>query len=199
MVQDWKAVKPNCYIEFRVYDARRFEILQRFFAPLKTYTQHIEAEPGADDVTMPGRSISSIDDTEQSLLATKEETRARRQFAKPEEWLLALRPQDMSYLGMPLHKDSILTMRAWYGMTRKERREAIKAAPNRDELQMLADFTDMLNRWQDVEYELVDLVQDEPDRATLTYSTFNFPFNGKEALEELLMFFGFLSILDDGC
>ena len=64
---------------------------------------------------------------------------------------------------------------------------------------MLADFTDMLNRWQDVEYELVEIVQDEPDRARLSYSTFKYPFQGKEALEELLMFFGFLSILDDSC
>jgi hypothetical protein len=198
MAQDWKAVKPNCYIEFRIQDERRFEILQRFFAPLKSYTQHIEAEPSADDVTMPGRGASAFDDTEQSLLATKEETRARRQFAKPEEWLLALRPQDMAYLGLPVHKDAILMMRSWYGLTRKERREMIKAAENRDQLQMLADFTDMLNHWQDVEYELVELLQDT-DRAQITYSTFSYPFQGKEALEELLMFFGFLSILDDGC
>ena len=34
MAQDLKAVKPNCYIEFRVYDAKRFEIMQRFFEPL---------------------------------------------------------------------------------------------------------------------------------------------------------------------
>lgn len=199
MAQNGKAVKPNCYIEFRVYDAKRFEILQRFFSPLKTYTQNIEAEPNADDVTMPGRGVSFMDDTDSNRLATKEETHARRQFAKPEEWLLALRPQDMSYLGMPQHKDAILMMRSWYGLSRKERREMIKSAANRDEMQMLADFTDMLNHWQDVEYELVDLAQDEPDRAQITYSTFNFPFNGKEALEELLMFFGFLSILGDSC
>jgi hypothetical protein len=200
MVQDLKVVKPNCYMEFRVYDARRFEIMQRFFEPLKAYTQNIETEPGADDVTMPGRSVNALDDTEQNrLMLAKEETRTRRQFAKPEEWLLALRPQDMTYLGMPQHKDSILTMRAWYGLSRKERRESIKAASNHEELQMLADFTDMLTRWQDVEYELVELVQDEPDRARLTYSSFKFPFQGKEALEEMLMFFGFLSILDDSC
>jgi hypothetical protein len=199
MAQDLKAVKPNCYLEFRVYDAKRFEIMQRFFEPLRAYTQNIETEPSADDVTMPARSASAIEEAEQSLVMAKEETRSRRQFAKPEEWLLALRPQDMSYLGMPQHKDSILTMRAWYGLSRKERRENIKAASNREELQMLADFTDMLNRWQDVEYELVELVQDEPDRARLSYSSFKFPFAGKEALEELLMFFGFLSILDDSC
>lgn len=193
-----EAVKPNCYIEFRIQDIKRFEILQRFFAPLKIYTQHIEAEPNADDVTMPGRGPSAFDDTEQSLLATKEETRARRQFAKPEEWLLALRPQDMNYLGMPMHKDAILMMRSWYGLTRKERREMIKTSENRDQLQMLADFQDMLNHWQDVEYELVELLQDA-DRAQITYSSFKFPFLGKEALEELLMFFGFLSILDDSC
>jgi hypothetical protein len=199
MAQDLKAVKPNCYIEFRVYDAKRFEIMQRFFEPLRAYTQNIDTEPSADDVTMPARSATSIEESEQSLVMAKEETRSRRQFAKPEEWLLALRPQDMSYLGMPQHKDSILTMRAWYGLSRKERRETIKAASNREELQMLADFTDMLNHWQDVEYELVELVQDEPDRARLSYSSFKFPFVGKEALEELLMFFGFLSILDNSC
>jgi hypothetical protein len=199
MAQDLKAVKPNCYIEFRVYDAKRFEIMQRFFEPLRAYTQNIETQPSADDVTMPARTASAIEEAEQSLVMAKEETRQRRQFARPEEWLLALRPQDMTYLGMPQHKDAILTMRAWYGLSRKERRESIKAAPNREELQMLADFTDMLTRWQDVEYELVELVQDEPDRARLSYSTFKYPFQGKEALEELLMFFGFLSILDDSC
>jgi hypothetical protein len=199
MAQDLKAVNPNCYIEFRVYDAKRFEIMQRFFEPLRAYTQNIETQPSADDVTMPARTANAIEEAEQSLVMAKEETRQRRQFAKPEEWLLALRPQDMSYLGMPAHKESILTMRAWYGLSRKERRENIKAASNREELQMLADFTDMLTRWQDVEYELVELVQDQPDRARLNYSTFKYPFQGKEALEELLMFFGFLSILDDSC
>jgi hypothetical protein len=132
-------------------------------------------------------------------IGSSEDTRAHRNFAKPEEWLLALRPQDLKYLGMPSHRESIEAFRSWQGLSRRDKRKAIKADPNGDQLQILDDFGNMLGYWQKVEFELVTCERDESDRASLIYSTYDFPFEGKVALEELLMFFGFLSIINDSC
>lgn len=203
MAQDRQASTPTCYIEFRIHDPERFTLLERFFKPLKEYSQALIAQiNNTDDDTALGRGtlFSSFEETQETLkIGTIEETMARRQFAKPEEWLLAFRPQDLEKLRMPKHAEAIAVMREWQGMTRRERRKAIKAHDNRKQLRGLADFTDMLKYWQDVEFELVSLLQTDPDKGRITYTTFNYPFNGKAALEELLMFFGFLSILKDPC
>jgi hypothetical protein len=192
--------KPNCYIQFRVYDERRFEILLRFFEPLKRYTQNDDEDTPGDVTTSSRTPISHTDPTEESLaFSSIEATRSHRQFAKPAEWLLALRPQDLDYLGMPPHRESIAAFRAWQGLSRREMRKAIKATPNPAQLQILSDFGNMLNYWQNVEFELVDIQREESDRASIIYSTYDFPFEGKAALEELLMFFGFLSIINDSC
>lgn len=174
--------------------------------PLRDYTRQVEPrEAKSDDVTTSGRrpgmgSISPFAETQEVLRFTaKDDTQARRHFAKPAEWLLALRPQDLDFLGMPAHRDSIEAIRGWQGLSRRERRKAIKEHENRRQLRGLADFLDMLKYWQDVEYELVSLKQTDPDKARISYATFDYPFKGKAALEELLMFFGFLSILKDSC
>lgn len=192
--------KPNCYIEFRVYDEQRFELLQRFFEPLKNYTENDDSDAHSDGTTANRTPVSHTDATQESVaFLSSEDTRARRHFAKPEEWLLALRPQDLELLRMPQHRDAIEAFRSWQGLSRREKRKLIKADPNKEQLLVLSDFGNMLRYWQDVEFELVALERDESDRASITYSTFDFPFEGKVALEELLMFFGFLSIINDSC
>lgn len=192
--------KPNCYIEFRVYDEQRYEIFLRFFDPLKRYTQNEDGETASDVTTSSRTPISHEDPTEEHMaFSSSEATRARRQFAKPEEWLLAFRPQDLEYLGMPPHREAIEAFRTWQGLSRREKRKAIKKHPNKEQLLILSDFGNMIKYWQDVEFELVAVERDESDRASIIYSTFDFPFEGKVALEELLMFFGFLSILNDSC
>jgi hypothetical protein len=192
--------KPNCYIEFRVYDEKRFQILQRFFEPLKDYTQNDNSDAHSDTTTANRTPVSHADETQEHIaFSSTEATRARRHFAKPEEWLLALRPQDLELLKMPEHPNAIVAFRSWQGLSRREKRKLIKADPNKEQLQMLSDFGNMLRYWQDVEFELVALKRDESDRASIVYSTFDFPFEGKVALEELLMFFGFLSIINDSC
>ncbi|GAB5490806.1 MAG: hypothetical protein Phog2KO_10210 [Phototrophicaceae bacterium] len=191
-------IKPSCTIEFRVHDPERYSLLERFFQALREYTKSIDRPKPEiqDDVTAVGRGtlLASADD-ETNL----EETIAKKQFSRPEEWLLTLRPQDLEQLNMPNHRESILAIRDWQGLSRRERRKLIKAQENAKVLRNLADFTDMLRYWQDVEYELVALEQTDPDKARIRYTAFDFPFKGKVALEELLMFFGFLSILKDSC
>ena len=195
------SVKPNCYIEFRVIDTKRFEILLRFFDPLKKWTQDMgspaqQMGASADDTIV---ARVNKDDTQESGLVIPEETRQRSNFGKPEEWLLAFRPKDLEYLRMPTHADSIRVLRDWQGLSRRERRRFIREYDEQHQLQQLADFIDMMRHWQDVEYELVACEMHESDRARITYSTFDYPFEGKLALETLLMFFGFFSIIDDGC
>lgn len=205
MAQDRQSSRANCYIEFRIHDPERFMLLERFFQSLRDYTREIEAgEAKSDDVTTsghrPSMGISSFAETQETMRFTgKEDTQARRHFAKPEEWLLALRPQDLDTLHMLPHREAIQAIRSWQGLSRRERRKAIKAHENRRQLRSVADFLDMLKYWQDVEYELVSLKQTDPDKARISYAAFTYPFKGKVALEELLMFFGFLSILKDSC
>jgi hypothetical protein len=204
MTENWLDHKPNCFVEFRVLDKKRFEIFMRFFNPLREWTQNFDAtgpdiDTIEDDATLASHGYAH-DDTQESFgVSAKEETKQRRAFAKPEEWLLAFRPQDLKYLGLPEHVASINTMRSWQGLSRRERRKAIKDDGNTDDLRMLSDFTDMLQHWQDIEYELIECEMHEADRARITYSTFDFPFEGKVALEETLMFFGFFAIVNDSC
>lgn len=194
-----QASNPTCTIEFRVHDPQRYSLLERFFQPLRDYTRNIEPQvPQAqDDITVVGRGqlMSAFSES----TATAEETQGKRQFAKAEEWLLALRPQDLEELNMPAHREAIEAVREWQGLTRRERRKVIKTKDNSTLLRNLADFTDMLRYWQEVEYVLISLEQTDPDKARIHYSAFDYPFTGKAALEELLMFFGFLSILKDTC
>lgn len=203
MTQEWQNSKPNCYVEFRVYDDQRFTILERFFKPLKDYTQKNTSEPASDDATVERLSIPSnpSDATQEAMMLTNptETVANRKQFAKPEEWLLALRPQDIELLGMPQHAVSVVALREWQGLSRRERRKAIKAQDNVEQLRILADFNDMLRYWQDVEYQLIALERIDSDKGRVTYLADDFPFEGKVAIEELLMFFGFLSILKDSC
>ncbi|MGB7341621.1 MAG: hypothetical protein WBC91_22180 [Phototrophicaceae bacterium] len=204
MAQDSQANRPTCYIEFRIHDPERFTLLGRFFTPLREYSQTIDPseQSSYDDVTAQGIGtlLSGFADTQEARqFVSKEDTKTRGHFAKPEEWLLALRPQDLDMLNMPAHRDAILALREWQGLSRRERRKAIKSHENSRQLRGLADFMDMLKYWQDIEFELVELQQTDPDRARIRYRAFSYPFKGKVALEELLMFFGFLSILRDSC
>jgi hypothetical protein len=203
MNENWLEHKPNCFIEFRVNDQQRFEIFMRFFNPLMEWTQNIEATGPAlskvDEDSTLARVGYAKEDTQEHLAIAKEETKERRHFSKPEEWLLAFRPKDLTYLGMPQHAVAVRAMRSWQGLSRRERRNAIKEQGNSDEVRILSDFADMLQYWQDIEFELVDCDMYESDCARITYSTFGFPFEGKNALEEMLMFFGFFSIITDSC
>ncbi|MEL7435521.1 MAG: hypothetical protein AAFN11_16350 [Chloroflexota bacterium] len=194
--------QPHCTIEFRVYDEQRFDVLSRFFMSLRDYSRSLPGQSSLQaDITATRRfsPVSPTDDTQETQTLAAQETRARGNFARPEEWLLALRPQDMAYLGMPDHKASIIAMREWQGLSRRERRKVIRADENKNTLRMLADFVDMLKYWQEIEFELLTLEKPDPDRAHITYKAHDYPFKGKVALEELLMFFGFLSILRDTC
>lgn len=203
MSESWLDNKPNCTLEFRVYDPERFQLLQRFFGNLKEWTQNLNTETNASQSPIGDTAVSRpmaarpSDDTQEALkVSAEDDTRQRRNFSKPEEWLLALRPQDLDALGMPDHPEAIRALREWHGMSRRERRKITRG--NRD-LQTLADFADMLRHWQDVEFELITCEMVERDTARIEYSTFDFPFQGKVALEEFLLFFGFFSITRDSC
>lgn len=198
MADPFGNVRANCFIEFRVMDKKRFDILVRFFEPLRNYTRNEGVSATSD--TMANRFMAiSPDDTQENVNVSQvDETKQRNNFAKTEEWLLAFRPADLEYLNMPPHKDAILALREWQGLSRRERRKILKQSDN-NLLQVLADFVDMMRYWQSVEYELVTCEMHESDRGRITYSSFKYPFEGKPAIEELLLFFGFFSIINDSC
>jgi hypothetical protein len=186
-----------------VNDKERFDILMRFFTPLKAWTQNLDATGPQvvmidEDATLV-RKFAKEDTQEHHAISAKEETKLRREFSRPEEWLLSFRPKDLEFLGMPQHAAGVIAMRSWQGLSQRERRKVIRGEDNAEQLRVLADFADMIRYWQDVEFELIVCEMHEPDRARITYSTFGFPFEGKPALEEMLMFFGFFSIVNDSC
>lgn len=174
--------KQICYIEFRITDAVRFQTLLRFFNALKSWSQQRDS------------GTYSVEDTQETrAVSAAEETIAKRSFDKLENWMLIMRPQDLQLLGMPGHAISINTLRAWRGLSKRERRALI----GKDEsLMVLADFADMLKQFDNAEYELTHLGAISSDRARLEYAIAHYPYEGKHALESLLLFFGFFSILD---
>jgi hypothetical protein len=177
--------KPTCYIEFRVTDLARFQVFTRFFEVLKNWSQQRRSGSTLLDDTQETRSVISNDDT----LASKK-------VDNIENWMLVLRPVDLELLEMPAHAESIKTLQAWRGISKRERRERI----GKDErLQILADFADMVKQFEDIQYELSACRHTYPDRARIEYTIESYPFVGKEALTEMLLFFGFFSILDDNC
>lgn len=199
MNEQWQTHKPNCYIEFRVNDQERFATFVHFFKTLRQWTQSLDRNYGATDTTLAARTpVRPSDETQEITLTRQEKTLSRREFGRPAEWMLAFRPTDLESMGMPTHSEAVKVLDQWQGLTRRERRKHIKAQTNKRQLQILADFVDMIRYWQDVEYKLVSCEKDL-DLGRIEYSTFDFPFKGKVALEELLMFFGFFSIVHDSC
>lgn len=197
MSEQWRETKPNCYIEFRITDKERFAAFTHFFKALKQWTETLEPGSYTDDTHVSRAPTNPADDT-QEITVRADETLSRRDFARPEDWMLAFRPSDLKLLGMPDHAQAINTLKDWQGLTRRERRKFIKGSNNQNQLQTLADFADMIRYWHDVEYTLISCTK-EFDLGRVEYSTYDFPFNGKVALEELLMFFGFFSVVHDSC
>lgn len=201
MANSWLDNKLECYIEFRVNEPTRYEIFLRFFMALRSWTQRYTAQTKEETIT--SRSVAAFthmsETQETRSLNADDTTSQRRQFGKPEEWLLAFRPQDLENLGLPQHMESIQHLREWQGLSRRERRKYIKTSENTEALYILADFVDMLRYWQQIEFELGACDMQGTDLARLSYVPFDFPFKGKEALEELLMFFSFFSIIKDTC
>ncbi|MGB1286028.1 MAG: hypothetical protein ACPG7F_05805, partial [Aggregatilineales bacterium] len=123
---------PTCAIEFRIRDMERYQVFSRFFKALKDWLQR------------PAPSLIEA--------SSEDSTFQVRQYDKAEDWMLNFRPQDLELLGMPDHRTSISTLKAWRGLPRRERRNQIgdDAA-----LQILADFSDMIKYFRDVDYDLV--------------------------------------------
>lgn len=188
----------HCYLEFRVYDKRRFEIFQRFFGALQAWTRSLNSASNNDETIANRIPVSNIAKTQEvsAVTANRNNTLKKGDFDKPEQWLLSLRPQDMEYLQMPDHRASIVALQEWGDLSRRERRKKIKG---HKDLQTLADFADMLRYWEEVEYELVKCEMIETDRGRIDFASDHYPFEGKVALEELLLFFGFFSIVSDSC
>ncbi|MCA9915504.1 MAG: hypothetical protein KC496_19255 [Anaerolineae bacterium] len=180
-------------------DDERFAVFQRFFQALKVWSQQ-QANESANsaDTTARRVPVSSTADTQEATIITSDQGTQSR-MAKPEQWLLTLRPQDLEILGMPAHTTAIQLLRSWSTISRRERRNEIKHAAEQSQAQALADFADMLAYWQEAELILEDCNREGRDLARISYAILNYPFQGKNALEEMLMFFGFFSIVEDSC
>lgn len=179
-----------CYLVFRVHDEARFAILNHFFGALRGSTARrtsSKEQQGDKEKTSEMRLVRPSDVT----IATR-----RLSFDKPEHWLLGLRPTDIEALGLPPHMESINALKQWRNMNARERRDAIQGD---EALQTLADFVDMLALFDGLEVSFVSLERLDKDRARLDFTFPTFPYDHRGALEELLMFFGFFSILDALC
>lgn len=199
MTEEQPYQEANCSIAFRVFDDERFAVFQRFFQALKQWSQQQAKEPGSGaDTTAQRIPVSSTADTQEATIITSDQATQSR-MGKPEQWLLTLRPQDLDSLGLPLHTTAIQLLRTWSTISRRERRSEIKRNAEPSKAQALADFADMLSYWQDAEIALVECSREGRDLARIRYATLHYPFQGKSALEEMLMFFGFFNIVEDNC
>lgn len=199
MTDNYHNQEPNCTIAFRVLDDERYAVFQRFFQALREWSQRQASEPAnSADTTSRRTPVSNTADTQEATIITNDQA-TRSRMGKPEQWLLTLRPQDLETLGMPIHTTAIQLLRTWSTISRRERRNEIKHAAEQSKAQALADFADMLSYWQDAEIILLDCSREGRDLARIQYATYDYPFVGKAALEEMLMFFGFFSIVDDTC
>lgn len=163
--------KPPSYVEFRVYDETRFKIFQRFVTGLKTRTLQLSVTAAHDEATHQARG-----------------------YDKPEDWMLIFRPPDLQLLGMPGHLDSVAALRSWEGLTRSERRVIVK----KDEmLQQLADFADMVKRLTNTRYQIIRCEKVASDIARLEFTTDEPIFTERDAVESMLLFFGFFNLIDE--
>ena len=174
MAQQETWIQPDCNIVFRVYDEQRFQIFLRIFNVLKGWSQ-------------PKASVES---------KPEDDTYSTKTFNRTEDWILAFRPQDLVTLDLPDHRESILALKSWRDLSRKERREKTREAPA---LQNLADFADIMKSFEASEYDLIECEKDSADSARLAYRPHQIPYEGILALENLLMFFGFFSLSEGGC
>ncbi|MCU0511796.1 MAG: hypothetical protein MUE40_04410 [Anaerolineae bacterium] len=164
----------TCFIEFRVYDETRFQLFERFLRGMRA------------------RSLAAA----QPVAVPEDSTQRSRSFTAPEDWLLLFRPDDLLRMGLPDHTAALAALQAWKGLTRNERRAAI----HKDEaLQLLADFADMVKRLSDVRYRPTRCEKNGRDTARLEFVTDELYFTERDSLEDLLLFFGFMHIVDDGC
>jgi hypothetical protein len=183
-------IAQPCYLVFRIHDEARFATLNHFFGTLRGSTAR---RIGSKDPQTDKEKTS-----EMRLVRPGDATVATRRlpFDKPEHWLLGLRPVDMEALGLPPHMESINAIKQWRSLNARERRDAIQGD---EALQTLADFADMLALFDGLEVSFVSLERLDKDRARLDFTFPTFPYDHRGALEELLMFFGFFSILDAMC
>lgn len=167
--------EQTCYIEFRVHDENRLKVFERFVRALRARAFAGTPEPVqvAEDATQKGRSYDT-----------------------PEDWLLLFHPNDLVVMGMPDHMACLTALRSWRGLSRGERRTAI----NKDTaLQVLADFADMVKRLSQVRYHPMTCEKTRSDIARMEFITDEPYFTERDSLEDLLLFFGFFNIVDEGC
>jgi hypothetical protein len=167
--------EQTCYIEFRVHDDNRFQVFERFVRALRARAFAGTPEPVqvAQDATQKGRT-----------------------YDQPEDWLLLFRPADLATMGMPDHQASLTMLKAWRGLSRGERRTLINKDPM---LQMLADFADLVKRLSQVRYRPLTCAKTGRETARMEFTTDEPYFTERESLEDMLLFFGFFNIVDEGC
>jgi len=182
-------VQP-CYLVFRIHDEARFNMLKHFFGALRGST--------SPRISSKERRGDKDKTSEMRVARASDATVVNRSlpFDKPEHWLLGLRPADLEMLGLPPHMESINALKRWRELSPRERRDNIQGD---DSLQALADFADMLALFDGLEVNFVSLDRLDKDRARLDFTFPTYPYDHRGALEELLMFFGFFSILDAMC
>ncbi len=180
--------KIACQLEFRVTDSERYAAFERFFATLSAWTQQRYS----------GSGTTAIDETQQVRAVNPRMSQLEDSTTKDRSanWLLVLRPSDLELLGMPPHLDSLQWVGKWRTLSRAERREQLKGNAS---LQALAEFVDMLKQFEDVPCELMSCTRPAPDIARLAYQAPSITPKLKSALENLLMCFGFYSVLRDDC
>lgn len=199
-----------CAIDFRIYDDGRYAQLIRFFEILRRAMSSIQKTE--DIVTgipsplppanapqagpAPSSAEAEEDATQESRMVVPAAGLTRAVFLKPEQWLLYFTPQDLQALHMPEHVKALSAVRNWQDLNRKTRRNAIGDDQG---LQTLADFVDMLAHFYKTSLQLVGCERLAPDCARITYTSQVRNNSNEDAIENLLIFFGFLMILNRTC
>ncbi|QPC81951.1 hypothetical protein G4Y79_20020 [Phototrophicus methaneseepsis] len=167
--------QQTCSITFRIYDNTRYEIFRRFYLPLERWTQ----------------DRSGID-----IVRPLEETAPPRPMLNtPADWLMLLLPKDLETLNLPdvITSEKLLTQ--WADIDVKAR----LGQADTSEKQRLADFMDLIDFLNEIDFTMTNCEKISPDAARLSLIAPQTPLKKRYILEELLMFFGLFIIIDSDC
>lgn len=179
---DWLNEQSNCYVEFKYDDPHRFKTFHRFFRTLRAWTRrHSHLEFYHDEHETLRIVRRSGDDNSAMPLETTE------------DWLRVLTADDRDLLGLPTLPEARRYLALWDAILPEEAEAEARTDP---QLRRLWEFDNMLAFFDFIAYELTACEIVGPNVARLEYAAFDFPYGGRMALEEVMLFFGFWRVID---
>lgn len=178
---DWLNERSNCYVEFKYDDPQRFKAFHRFFRAMRGWTRR-------------SSHLAFYHDEHDSLWVVRAsgDDNSGQRLRHTEDWLRVLTAEDRDLLGLPPLPEARRYLALWDAILPDEAEFEAHTDP---QLRRLWEFDNMLGFFDFVAYELTACEIVGPNTARLEYAAFDFPYGGKLALEEVMLFFGFWRVI----